>query len=563
MSGERWWAAGQQTPSQWARDYGRWFILMRWIAVGVSAGLVFFATQVAPVLPHDLWLPLAATVGALAASNVCYTLLLRRAIWNCQLVPVQIVIDLLLLAILLHYSGGIENPLSLLMVFHVIIAGIVLTPRICFLTAAIASTLYALLAMGEWSDVVPHYTLSIFPHFHGEHAVTHAAHSTPYVMSSIGVQTMVLFLTAYFVSTLAERVLYDERELAAMAERAMAERQLLERAMVTTGTGLRVLDRGLRREWANEQWKHLVPSDAEQIVDGAITPARQTLLDGRVRLSESIGTPSGAGDRILQVTTAPLYDQSQQITQVAELVQDVTQQREAQARLVQASRLAAMGEMAGQIAHEVNNPIAIVSAKARLLLDDHGSEMSAHVASELEKIVSHADRVARVAQGLLTYCRPAERQRAPLDLRLPIERALGLVEQRAQAMHVKVENLVPQIPTVLGNCDEMEQVFCNLFLNALDAMAASDGGSLTVRGRCEGDQVEIAVQDTGRGMPEEVRQRIFEPFFTTKFKGGTGLGLAICQELVRSSGGTLDVVSKVGAGSTFLLRLPRMHGDNG
>ena len=567
--GERWWVAGQQTPTQWARDYGRWFILMRWIAVGVSAGLIFFTTQVAPVLPHDLWLPLAATVAALAASNVCYGLLLRRGIATDHLVPVQIGIDLLLLTVLLHFSGGIENPLSLLMVFHVIIAGIVLDRRRCFLAAAVASALYALLAMGEWSGLLPHYPLFIFPHAHGELAITHAAHWTPYVMSSIGVQTVVLFLTAYFVSTLAERVLYDERELVAMAERAMAERQLLERAMETTRTGLRVLDRNIREEWVNEQWKQLLPSAGAAGKDEVGTvndAARRTVADGQVRLSElasdSCGN-GGAARRILQVTTAPLYDQANHVTQIAELVQDVTQQREAQARLVQSNRLAAMGEMAGQIAHEVNNPIAIISAKARLLMGDHAAEMSPHVSAELDKIASQADRVARVAQGLLTYCRPAQRQSARLDLRLPIERALDLIEQRARAAGVEVVNEVQQLPDVVGNCDEMEQVFCNLFLNAVDAMSEGGGGRLSVQGRCEVDQVEVTVRDTGRGMDPHVRRRLFEPFFSTKSHSGTGLGLAICQELVQGSGGTIDVVaSEPGSGSTFRVRLPLVAKDH-
>jgi signal transduction histidine kinase len=396
-----------------------------------------------------------------------------------------------------------------------------------------------------------HYTLYTFPHLGHEHGLPHAAHFTPYVMSSVVVQAVVLLLTAYFVTTLAERVLYDERELASMAERAMAQRQLLERAMETTGTGLRVLDQNLHPFWLNEQWMKLMTNESDE----QNATASQTLADGQVRVTEIAEADGSSARRVLQLTTAPLYGKSQQVAQIVELAQDVTRQREAQERLIRSSRLAAMGELAGEIAHEVNNPIGVVSAKARILLNSHREEMSEHVAAELEKMTAQADRVARVAQGLLTYCRPAHPARVSANVATAVQRAVNLVEQRARSSGVTIEQqLPPDLPSARANLDEMEQVLCNLLLNALDAMP--EGGLLTIAGRVDQNLVEVTVRDTGCGMSPEVRQRVFEPFFTTKKREGTGLGLSICQGLVTACGGVIQVASEPGRGSTFIIRLP-------
>jgi signal transduction histidine kinase len=560
-----WRLRGPLSGEQWAQRYGRWFVMMRWIFLGVSGAMVIFATQVGDLVDHSLWLPLTIPLALLALLNIGYGLLLSRGAQFRRLLPAQILIDLVVLTVLLHFSGGIENPLSLLMVFHVIISGIVLDRRRCFQTAAAASALYAMLAMAEWSGLLQHYTLHTFPHFHILRAdgPIHAAHFTSYVLSCVVVHAAVLLLTAYFVSTLAERVFYDERMLAAMAERALAERQLLERAMETTGTGLRVLDRRMQPHFLNEQWRRLMgqgQTDGEHLC-GEACAARRTFEDGQVRLTEIACDARGpavdgtGSRRFLQLTTAPLYDAAGQVGQVVELAQDVTRQKDAQEHLLQAGRLAATGELAGQVAHEVNTPIAILSVKARLLLGDHRQDMSDHVASELEKITHQAERVARVAQGLLGYCRAPVAGRMPTDVRVPLGRALELVEQRAAKALIQIENrLPPDLPPALINPSEMEQVFSNLLFNALDAMPA--GGRLVLCGRRGSACLEVMVEDSGCGMSAEVRRRIFEPFFTTKGKNGTGLGLAICRELIRGCGGNIEVDSEPGSGSRFKVILP-------
>ena len=487
-------------------------------------------------------------------------------------------IDLAILTVLLHFSGGIENPLSTIMLFHVLIGGILLSRGQCYGIAVSGSLLFALMAWCEWAEVVGHYTLQIYPHFEQEGHTFHPAHHSVYAVSLCFLQTAILFLTAYFVTTLSERIRYNERRVEAMAGRALADHQLLERALETTGAGLRVLDRDLRAHWSSNRWQDWFVSptgrscpECERL-DREDSPASQCLRDGQIRVTELTIDPSqGPGKdlpspprrRVVQITSAPLLDTGGNIYQAVELAQDVTQQKENQARMMRAGKLAAVGELAGQVAHEVNNPIAILSAKARLLLSDHRHEMSLKIAQELGKIAELADRVARIAQGLLSYCRPSGATRVPLNLGLSVRKSLAMVEERAKSAGVRIEDHLPdRMPSVKANANEMEQIFLNLFLNALDAMPK--GGWLkvstlpdSVRLADQRPGIAVRVEDTGNGIPDSIRDRVFEPFFTTKQEGqGTGLGLSICLGLVRSHGGEIELESKIWQGTRVTVKLP-------
>ena len=480
-----------QTEVDRVEHYAQWFIVMRWIAIAVAAVLVFLAVAITDVLPRESWRPLMLTIAVLAVMNAAYVALLRAGPLVVRvLLPLQAYGDLLILVVLLHFSGGIENPLATLMLFHVIIAGIVLTRRHCYLVATAGSALFALLVWTEWAHWIEHYTLRVFPHFVDGVPLSHAAHDANYVLTGLTVQAAVLFLTAYFTTTVTERLRHHERQLEVFADRMLAQSQLLERALDITGTGLCVCDRDLHSSWSNRRWTgwfgELPGGMCGGVVaaDGSV-PARNTLGDGRMRVTEIAvgekrrGGPGADGQQIFQLTTAPLIDQDGGPTHVVQLATEITRQKQIQAGMVRAEKLAAVGELAGKVAHEVNNPIAVISAKARLLLADDGNDLTPKVAGELTKITELADRVARIAQGLLSWCRPARGSAVPLDLRVPLRRALSVIEPAAAAAAVRIhDQLDVTLPQVRVNGAEMEQVFLNLFMNALDAMP--DGGRLTV-----------------------------------------------------------------------------------
>lgn len=550
--------------------YARWFILMRWIAVVVATLAVFITVEVAQQLPQHVGPSLGALIILLTTLNLGYAIYLRHCGANTAFLAVQVYADVVVLILLLHFSGGIENPLTPLLLLHVIIAGIVLGRAHAYLVAAVASGLFGLMAWAECYGVLPHYTLRVFPHHHVDGVLLHAAHDPLYAGSRVLLQGVVLLLVAYFTTTLMRRIREDEGELHALADTARAQTQMLERALDTTGTALCLCDRELRPYWANDRWlKWESMAPLLSCSNGRTgSPAHHTLADGLVRTTEvciepPLSAPGAAAGQVFEVTTAPLRNGAGVITHVVTLARDVTQQREAQARTRRAERLAGVGELAGQVAHEVNNPIAIISAKARLMLREGREQLPPRAREEVAKIAELADRVARIAQGLLSYCRPAPGIRQPLDVRLPVRRALAYVEGRARHAGVVVNDSLPlALPAVVANAPEMEQVFLNLFLNALDAMP--DGGTLEVSASVlpsaahdgAADAIAIEVRDTGCGIAPSIRDRIFEPFLTTKGGRGTGLGLSICQGLVRSHGGEICLHSEAGGGTRVRVTLP-------
>jgi signal transduction histidine kinase len=559
--------------------YARWFIAMRWLAALLAAILVFLSVDLLEWLPPELQGPLTLTVGLLVGCNVIYLGLLRWRRAVSYVLLLQGYVDVVILTVLLHFSGGSENPLSVMMIFHVIIGGILLSSRQCYGLAAAAAGLLGVMAWAEWAGVLEHYTLQLFPHLPPPTGRLYCpASNAVYTATWTVLHAGVLFLTAYVVTTLSKRLHANERQVVALAERALADRQLLERALETTGAGLRVLGPELQPYWSSKHWDQWFSCQPEEICPGCAvlqqddSPAQQSLRDGLVRTSEVVLDatncpprliPERDGQRTFYVTTAPLRDSDGKVVQVVELAQEITEQKKAQLRMMHAGKLAAVGELAGQVAHEVNNPISIISAKASLLLSDHAEEMSRKVSEDVAKIAELAKRVARIAQGLLSYCRPSAAARVRLDVRAPIRKSLAVVDEQARRAGIRVEDQLSfPLPPVKANPHELEQVFLNLFLNAIDAMPK--GGWLNISTPPSGAQlrdgqpaVSIVVSDTGCGIPDEIREKIFEPFFTTKKEGrGTGLGLSICLGVVRSHGGELEVESRKWQGTRFTVKLP-------
>lgn len=550
--------------------FNQWFIRLRWVAILVALVLTYLVVQLADWLPYEVLWRLALAIGVLAFLNLGYDHAVRKGWYLEHLLLIQAYVDLLILTVMLHYSGGIENPLALLMIFHVIIAGIVLSRWHCFAVAAAASGLLALLAVAEASGLLNHYTLAVFPHAAQDGGMVHAAHQPAYVSGYVGLLATIFFLTGYFVTTLADRLRKGEQQLEQYADQAMEHRQLIEKALETTNTGLCVCNENGEPYWFNRRWRswfddrslEAVAQDSGLEFGGAVCNVLKQ--EGGTTVNEITLPPDGPADRqrSYHITTAPIHDKQGRVMHAVSLAQDITEQKKAQQQMLRAGKLAAVGELAGHVAHEVNNPIGIISAKARLLISDHRQDMSEKVHQELEKIIDASDRVAHIAQGLLSYCRQSVATRNPIDVSDPIHAALNLIEQRAEKSGVEIENrLAGDMPFIEANADEMQQVFLNLMLNALDAMP--DGGRLTIsfeEPAADDHELTVHIADTGNGIPEDIQDRIFEPFYTTKQDGkGTGLGLSICAGIIQSHGGQLQVDSAPGEGTVFSITMPVIH----
>jgi two-component system NtrC family sensor kinase len=224
----------------------------------------------------------------------------------------------------------------------------------------------------------------------------------------------------------------------------------------------------------------------------------------------------------------------------------------AESAMLQAARLAAVGQLAASIAHEINNPLYAVRNSLYLLEEDLPSEM--HDRPYLNIARSELARIAGIIERMREFYRPDRGNLAPCDINSLLEGTLTLagMNMRYTAIQV-IFTPAPDLSPVHGNSDQLRQVFLNLVLNAMDAMP--HGGTLTVRTVAGPTVAVVEVQDTGIGMPAAVRERLFEPFFTNKPQG-TGLGLSISAHIITQHGGHIEVESSEGQGSTFRVVLP-------
>ena len=263
------------------------------------------------------------------------------------------------------------------------------------------------------------------------------------------------------------------------------------------------------------------------------------------------------------ISNADQYQRSQltvrQLRQTQQELQTrIEAQLEAERRLIQAEKLAAVGEMAAGIAHELNNPLTTVAGFTELVLEDLPAEAESR--PDLELVLREARRARDVVRRLLDFSRRSESERTRVDLNELLGDVLSLTNHLMHTSGVQLEvSLGEDLPWVSVDRNQMKQVFLNLFHNAIQAMPT--GGQLFIQTelsqRDERNWVVASIKDTGLGMAPELRERIFEPFFTTKSaQGGTGLGLSITYGIVSDHGGEIEVESETGKGTCFTVWLP-------
>jgi PAS domain S-box-containing protein len=253
-------------------------------------------------------------------------------------------------------------------------------------------------------------------------------------------------------------------------------------------------------------------------------------------------------------TGSRMVDDEHRIVGLVAVGRDLTERKRLEAQLIQSAKLTSLGVMAGGIAHEIRNPLAISSAAAQLLLERPDDERLRKEATE--KIYSGVQRASYIIENLLKFARPPEERMVPTNINESLEETLSLLANQLRVQRVKLrKDFAPDLPPVVGNKSLLQQVFSNMILNACNAMP--DGGSLTVVTRATKTGVEIQFADTGVGIPTEHLSKIFDPFFTTMPVGkGVGLGLSISYSIVQQHQGAIEVMSQVGQGTIFTIRLP-------
>lgn len=292
-------------------------------------------------------------------------------------------------------------------------------------------------------------------------------------------------------------------------------------------------------------------ADSAAIVRGHLEAA----FAGEVRRFEIPLRRSDGSRGVSSLVYAPIRERGA-IGKVLAIARDVTELRRAQSQLQQADKLAAMGQLVSGVAHEINNPAAIISGFAQtLMLDDLRPEQREIV----EMVRDEAMRIGQITTNLLAFARMSGPERSLVDVNELVRRTHTLRAYHLNTLNVSVQlELDDAEPRVWANVSELQQMLLNLLINAEQALETHPGPrSITLRTRSDQAEVRIECRDSGPGIPSDIRTRIFDPFFTTKPEGvGTGLGLSICYGIVKGHGGRIWVESEPGHGASFVVALP-------
>ena len=357
------------------------------------------------------------------------------------------------------------------------------------------------------------------------------------------------------------------------------QRLFIEKIIDSLPVGLYVIDREYRiQAWNRKRETGMQGVSREEALGRTIfeilhrQPAEllrsefdDVLATGRIQQFQMESTSTG-DVRTYRISKIPMRLDDTNVSHVITIGEDVTDWKDAEARFAQAEKLAAIGQLAAGVMHEINNPLATIAACAESMSFRVDDMIARHlpVPSEcsdyLKLIDTEVHRCKRIIDGLLEFSRPKPVIKESVPVNEVVEKTLFLLKHHARFKNLTVHTMLdPELGAeVHGNPDQLIQVFMALLLNGMDAM--NEAGTITIRtrrGRNAGEAVIAEIIDEGQGIPRTDQSKIFEPFFTTKAPGrGTGLGLSICYGIIAEHGGRIEVDSAPGKGSTFRIILP-------
>lgn len=518
--------------------------------------------------------PLYGLLALTFGLSLAYALLLRSQRGLRLQTYAQLGTDLLLVSLLVHFTGGVDSLLPFMYIFVVFAAAHTLERRASLTVACLCGGAYGLLVLAEWSRLVAPVE------FAGGLAPLRSA---GYAIYQILIHGVAFLAVAILSSHLADRLRQAGREI---ERRGLDLRNLqtLHEAIVTNiASGLLTLDLAGRVVAFNRAAEGITGYPFAELQDqpwqatpfaafgplaayGADPAAPLDPPSGEFTLVRRDGRPIPLG-----ISCSRLQGADGAPAGLVAIFQDLTEQKQVEEQLRRADRLAALGRLSASIAHEVRNPLAAISGSTEMLRQE--LELAGPQRELLDIVLRETHRLKLVTGQFLEFSKPQALLCRPCPVRPLILDTLQLLErssERHPALTWSLEEGEPDL-RVLADPDQLRQVFWNLCLNALQAMPG--GGALTVAirpGRPPGGPggpeaapdpaaeswVEIAFQDTGRGIPQEALERVFDPFFTTR-PSGTGLGLSIARQLLQSMGGRIAADSRPEGGTTLTCWLRR------
>ncbi len=338
----------------------------------------------------------------------------------------------------------------------------------------------------------------------------------------------------------------------------------------------------LKRNVVMTNRETVLPGDkCYRTVFNSETPCPDCRLMRVVREKAPITLEIKHEDSYFEVHALPIFNQKHEVEGIIEFYRDITMEKTYEQQLQQADKLASLGQLVSGIGHEINNPNQFIRGNIKIIkqalediipiLDEYYKEhpdlkiarlhygfFREHVGTLVNDMGHGSERIKGIVEGLKRFARRDEGLLIDtVDINTIVDASARLVHNQVHKNADIELDLAPDVPSFTGNSQKLEQVLINLLINAGQAMPDDRRGLVRVKTRAENSTLSIEVSDNGKGMTEETLKHIFEPFFTTRrAKGGTGLGLAIAYRIIEEHGGKITIVSKPGAGTTFLIRLP-------
>ncbi len=558
-----------------------WLIRLRWIAVGALIASALLGRFVFPVLAVPMLIYACAAV--LLTCNIIYFLAATKRPENAGprdilLGMIQVEVDLIILTAVLNFSGGVLNPCFLFYIFHVIIAAIILPQSLSFAVGLTAILLFGLLEVNELYE----------GSFLGYYPIQLSASGGPWrnPLYSLGVFAAFSFtvmLAQYLTRMIIIRMTAKELEAARNSDLLKAVINAMSEGLIFVANDgdMAICNPAAdiwKREGALNKQKHSFDdfprpmaemlSDVVRLDDNAPAAERAISFEttgSKKRYVEAKGCPVAGidGKRLGYVIVGQdLTEHKQLETDLRERTEEVTAINEllrmSRIEMAQREKMVAIGQMATGIAHEIGNPLTSISSVAQYLV------RRLNVKEQKEQLLIiqyHVSRISNILRRMLSLSRPATGEYKWTDINSLIENTLSLINFDKRAQSVTIDNIATiDLPKVWLNPQHFEQVFLNIFINALDAMNARpyEGKNLLKITRAlKDDVIEIRISDTGIGMSPEICKRAFDSFFTTKEIGkGTGLGLFISHNLVTEVDGTIELESEIGKGTSVIIRIP-------
>ena len=524
------------------RNWLGWLVKIRVIILTFLFGIELAVMRLA-----DSPLPLRAFVTTMLlwyALSLFYILLL--SFWREERVQgvLQVVTDLVMVSLVVHLTGGWDSSLNFLYPLVIIVACILLPKVWAYLTSALAFILYGCVLDLNYYSIVPSFSTS-----HPELKALEAI---------IFVNLFAYLAVAYLACLLAAKLRQVDVQLKDASGALESLQALHENIIQCMSGGLITTDVEGRITLANVAAKDMLACGDEIIgksVNQLFLDPLPNMLSERVH-GEVRFQPAHGFRKTFRVIVSALHVPGRGALGYVYTFDDLTAIRRLEREVRIQDRLAAVGRLAAAIAHEIRNPLTSIAGSVSMLSGASG--MTEEQRQLLQIVTRESERLNNIITDFLAYSRGKQYRFDKVDLVLLLEDTLTLLEHRmvAEKTGIRIQrNLKFKEAATLADGDKIKQVFWNFCQNALRAM--KPGGTLTVSLESAGDDWQINFADTGHGMTPQQTEKIFEPF-QSGFDGGTGLGLAIVYQIVQAHEGKVWARSKLGEGTTFVLRLRRL-----